>query len=256
MVHVDMGADEFTMPPVEFYFAKGGQNPIPGVTIPFDDANIYGWDGSNFHCVLSASQMGLPPEAKIRALVKNEDSFYISLDPSLTLTGIDEPVRSEDIVAYDITAGTWSLIFDGSDVLLDAPIDAFDVLDSNNVVISTEGNVRLPGLKGSQGGEDLLLCSGTFGPDTDCTWSVYLDGSDVNIRADVDGAFVTGGDIYLSTVEAFDLGKGPSAIPINPEDVFTCQGATTGEDSACTSMGVFFDGSVYGIVDNLTAISK
>jgi hypothetical protein len=247
---IDIGADEdeFVIP-VQLYLSKDGQSQFPGVTVPFDDADIYAWDGTSFYCFWDASAAGLPDNARIKAMVVNgTNDFYLTLAPALTLPGIPETISNQDIVYYK--DGTWSLAFDGSDVGLEDTdgIDAFDLLPDGTVVVSLEGSARLPGGLRVDG-EDLVQCTGTYGPDTACTWSIYFDGSDIRLRSDVDGVRVRNGDIYLSTSSAFSVGD----VAGGPEDVFVCHGATTGADSACTSYSLYFDGSTFGITNNVTA---
>jgi hypothetical protein len=242
------------MPTPQLYFSTVGNNPIPGLSIPVDDADIYAWDGTNYWCVFDANRAGLPDNAKLSAmLVEDQDTFYLGLNPALTLPGMTNQVTAADIVRYD--AGVWSLFFDGSDVgLEDASIDAFESLTANSVLISTEGSVKVPGINGNQGGEDLLRCTGTFGPATSCTWSQYFDGSDVRLREDVDGAHVAGSDIYLSTRGPFSIGGPQNPLTGEGGDVFTCLGATTGADTACGSFSLYFDGSTNGLLDDITAL--
>jgi hypothetical protein len=253
----DAGADEVAAPPAQLYFSTGGSGAIPGVSAPYDDADIYGWDGTDFCRLFDATLSGAPDDARTRALnVPGDGSIYLTLQPALTLPGAGM-VTSEDIVRF--ADGAWSLAFDGDDVGLDDTdgIDAFTFLPSGNVVLSIEGSGRLPGLNGNQVGEDLLQCAGTYGPDTSCTWSVYFDGSDIGLRSsDIDGVDVLNGDIYLSTVGDYSVGPRTGGLSGTREDVFTCQSATTGTASACAGYSLYFDGSAYGIVDNLNAFDR
>ena len=245
---VDIGADE-VIDPHKLYFSTEGNNPIPGLSIPVHAANIYAWDGTNFCLVFDASAAGLPDNARLNALaVEDQDTFYLGLQPALTLPGITGRATPVDIVHYD--AGAWSLLFDGSDVGLDASIDAFEILLSeSSVLISGNGNVNvLPGQP--QRDEDLLRCTGTFGPVTSCDWSFYFDGSDVGLTDNVNGAHVAGSDIYLSTQGPFSIGP----LTGGGEDVFTCNSANTGPNTDCASYSLYFDGTVNGILDDITAL--
>jgi hypothetical protein len=251
----DWGADEVGgagPPAVRLYFSTAGNFAVPGVGAPFDDADIYSWDGTNFARVFDGSAAGLPGNADIDALlVVDADTFYMSFLANATLPGIGT-VADEDIVLYD--AGSWSLYFDGSDVGLTTTaedIDAFEILGDGSAVISTSGNGIVPGV-GAFNDEDLLRCAGSFGPATSCTWSVYFDGSDVALTAgseNVDGVSVSG-SIYLSTTGNF----GVTGLAGQNVDVFACNGPTTGPNTACSNFSLYFDGSVDGVTDNLDAI--
>ena len=243
-------------PPVSttlLYFSTLGDSTVPGVAGPYDDADIYAWDGTSFTRVFDGSVAGLAGGADIDALqVVDGDTFYMSFaaNGGTTVPGLGAlAVQDEDVVLYD--AGVWSLYFDGSDVGLDPgnngeDVDAFDILGDGSVVISTTGAVTVPGVGADD--SDLLRCAGTFGSTTTCTWSLYFDASDVGLTTaseDVDGVAVSGTTIYLST-----LGTGTFSVPGLSgarEDVFACNGATTGAASACASFTMYFDGSAAGL---------
>ena len=237
-----------------FYFSTTTNTAVPGVAGPYDDADIYSWDGIGFSRIFDASAAGLPGNADIDGLqVVDQDTFYISFRASV---GTNVPglgiVDDEDIVLYD--AGTWSWVFDGSDVGLDPGIngenvDAFAILADGRVVISTPGNPTVPGVSGVRD-EDLLLCEGTFGANTTCTWSLYFDGSDVALNneasEDIDGAAVSGGNIYLSALGAFTV----SGLSGDGDDIFVCNSPVTGSATSCASFTLFFDGSANGLSAN------
>ena len=50
----------------------------------------------------------------------------------------------------------------------------------------------------------------------------------------------------MSVVRAFSV-AGLSGLD---EDVFVCNGATTGGDTSCASFSMFFDGSAFGLTSN------
>ncbi len=269
----DIGADEqpgatgcVTTPPppasIQLYFSTAADFAIPEVTGPFDNADIYAWNGTTFTRVFDGSAAGLPVSgggnANIDALlVVDNDTFFMSFSAN---GGTTVPtlgaVQDEDIVLYD--AGTWSMFFDGSDVGLgdtnQEDVDAFDILPDGSVIISTLGNPDVPGITGEMD-EDLLRCVGSFGPTTTCTWSFYLDSADTGVgladgTENVDGAAVSSGNIYVSTAGVFSV----TGLSGGGEDVFICNSPTTGTVSSCVSFTMFFDGSAYGVTDNLDAI--
>jgi hypothetical protein len=250
----DMGADEFVLPDLLLYFSRQvnpGDQQFPGVSVPLDDADIYGWDGENFWCVLDASAAGIPDNARLKGMsVQGHNDFLLTFSPAISLPGLGEQVDAEDIVRYQNR--TWSLFFDGSDVGLanSEGIDAFSLLPDGSLVLSVEGSVRLPNPVGNVSNEDLVQCTGIFGPDTSCSWSWYFDGSDVGLRqAGLDGAHVINDNIFLSTNESFSV----SGLSGGSEDVFICNEATIGPNTACASFSMYFDGSENGLNRNLTA---
>lgn len=240
-------------PPV-IYFSTRNNSIIPGLPRPWDDADIYGWNGFAFSRLLDATAAGLPATADVDAmLVVDSDTFYLSFTADgVPVPGVG-PVRDEDVVLYD--AGSWSLFFDGSDVGLKVggeDVDAFEILPDGSVLISPVESAVVPGLVGFQFDEDLLRCTGTFGPNTSCTWSMFFEGSDINLTAnseDLDGVAASGGDIYLSTYGPFTI----PGLTGSGDDVFTCNAATTGPVTDCASVSLFFDGSGNGLSDNVDA---
>ncbi|MBI5443629.1 MAG: hypothetical protein HY900_20770, partial [Deltaproteobacteria bacterium] len=125
--------DAFDIAGGVLYFSTFGSVAVPGVAGPYDDADIYAWDGgAAFRRVFDASAAGLPATATIDGLkVVDADTFYMSFSADLgtAVAGLGV-VQDEDVVLYD--AGTWSLHFDGSVYGLAASggqdIDAFDLL--------------------------------------------------------------------------------------------------------------------------------
>ncbi|MCI0361775.1 MAG: S8 family serine peptidase, partial [Planctomycetaceae bacterium] len=85
------------------------------------------------------------------------------------------------------TSGQWSLYLQGSSVGLSGSaenIDALAVLADGSIVVSTTGNVAVPGVSGVDA--DLLRYNAGL-------WSMYFDGSDVGLTTNgenVDGLFV------------------------------------------------------------------
>jgi FtsP/CotA-like multicopper oxidase with cupredoxin domain len=241
-------------PPVQLYFSTLADSAVPGVAAPYDDADIYSWNGTIFSRVFDGSAAGLAGNADIDAfMVVSNNKFYMSFaaNGGTTVPAPVGSVQDEDVVLYD--NGVWSLYFDGSDVGLDTSndedVDAFDILADLSVIVSTVGTVSVPGVTTGAGTDDsdMLRCVGTFGPTTTCTWSVYFDGSDIALAAgseDVDGVAVTGTTIYLSTTGAFAM---PSVLSGGGEDVFACNGAGTGPVTTCTSRTMYFDGSAAGL---------
>ncbi|MEZ4621612.1 MAG: hypothetical protein R2867_39770 [Caldilineaceae bacterium] len=236
--------------------------PLFQVDGPFDDADIYAWDGTNFSRIFDASVAGLPNSADIDALyVVNSETFYLSFSGNMRMAFGDEgevgSIQDEDVVLYQ--AGIWTIFFNGTDAGLNSgnseDVDSFGLLSDGSFVISTAGNPNLPGLSGLAD-EDLMRCvPQNSDPISTCNWSLYVDGSDVGLTdgsEDINGASVSSaGNIYMTTVGNF----GVAGLSGNRSDVFICNEPTTGSTTSCTSFAMFFDGNANGISDNLDAIS-
>ncbi len=247
-----------TGPPAPLlYFSTVSNFEIPGLAGPFDDADIYSWNGLNYARVFDASAVGLPNGADLDALlVVDADTFYMSFTGGFNLTGVGN-IDDSDIVKY--VAGVWSIYFDGSDVGLTTnaeDVDAFEILSDGSVIVSTTGNGNVSGVGGFND-EDLLRCSGSFGLTTTCNWTVYFDGSDVALSAgseNVNGVSVSAGNIYLSTTGNFSAAVPNQQLSGLGMDVFACNGATTGPASNCNGFSMYFNGIGNGILDTLDAI--
>jgi hypothetical protein len=108
------------------------------------------------------------------------------------------PRADEDVLVFtptslgSVTAGTWKMYFDGSDVgLADVSgedVDAVDVTSNGNIYLSIAGKLSVPGLTGVD--EDVFICVPTStGSNTACNYSptLYFEGSTWGLDAnDVD----------------------------------------------------------------------
>jgi hypothetical protein len=248
------------VPPIELLnFSTSGILELPGVDGPYDNADIYSWDGATFARVLDASgagSVGLPGAANVDAVVVvDADTIYLSFNGNDTNVPTIGNVQDVDIILYD--AGAWSFYFDGSDVgLADGTgedVDAFEILPGGDLIFSTNAGGSVPGVTGFAD-EDLIRFTPTsLGVNTSGTWSMYFDASDVgltNTSEDINGVAVVGGDIYITTTGNF----GVSGLSGQGADVFICHGPTLGVNSACTSFSLYFDGSAEDVTNALDAI--
>ena len=129
-----------------YFSTASNTTAVPGVAAPYNQADVYGWDGVGFSRVFSASAAGLPVAANIDGLQVVGDLIYMSF----TTDGISLPVigavNDEDIVIYNQATATWSIFFDGSDVGLtttNEDVDAFTLVPGG-VIISTLGEGAVP----------------------------------------------------------------------------------------------------------------
>ncbi len=169
----DLGADETAgpLPPtilLHFSTAGGGNaNPVPGVPAPYDDADIYTWDGEFFGREFDPSQVfaSWPNNANIDGLMvdTNNDltppTFYLSFSANgnTNLPGLNG-VQDEDVVklSYNSTTSsyTFSLYFDGTLCGLSSnnnqDIDALDVHPATGMLyFSTLGNATVNATTGT-----------------------------------------------------------------------------------------------------------
>ena len=261
--HFPGGMMTFITVPNRLIFSTGAEVAIPGVLTPFDNSDVYSWNGvSAYARLLDATGIGLPnANTNVDGLVMVDyNTFYFSFADTTTTVPILGAVPDEDIVKYD--AGTWSLFFDGSAVGLGTSdgedVDAFDILSDGSVVVSTRGSTVVPLTVGtlSAVAQDVLMCVPTTLPGvpiTGCTWSMYFDGSDVgletiNTTENIDGVSVAATRIYLSTGGTFAV----AGLSGEGKDVFACNNPGTGPTTTCSSFSMFFDGSARGLASTVT----
>jgi hypothetical protein len=176
---------------------------------------------------------------------------WMTFTDSASIPGVGT-VENEDVVAYNEGTGTWSLIFDGSDVGLSAfTIDGLARLDDGSLLLSFAEPGSLPGMTGGPSGttiddSDIVqfipanLGSTTFG-----SFGFYFDGSDVGLTGDgedVDALIVTAsGQLILST----NGGVSVSGVSGVHADLLIFTPSGLGSVTAGT-WAMYFDGSDVG----------
>jgi endonuclease/exonuclease/phosphatase family metal-dependent hydrolase len=173
------------------------------------------------------------------------EEVMVSFKDSATVPGLGT-VNNEDIVSFDAASGSWSFLFDGSDVGLGSTaIDALAVDSNGNFLMSFEGAVTLGGV--SFDDSDVVRFSATsLGTTTAGSFSFFLDGSDLGLSTDdedVDGlALLADGRVVLSTLGAYSAG----GLVGDDVDLIALQATSLGATTAGT-LSVFFDGSAAGL---------
>jgi hypothetical protein len=238
---------------------------VGGVSAANED--ILKFDGQNWSIFFDGSDVGAANVNLSAFSLLDADSILMSFSTAITLNNIS--VSPQDVVRFDatslgsITAGTFSMYFDGSDVGLTTTsesIDSVDRLSDGRVLISTSGDPIVS--QGTASDEDVMAFTPTsLGSTTAGTFSMYFDGSDVglstSIDEDVDALDVaSNGSIYLSTVSNFAV----TGVSGTNEDIFVCVPTWLGSTTACTySYSLYFDGSTWGLsatdVDGFNFIS-
>ena len=181
-------------PPSALYFSTVGTDPLPGMAGPFDDANVYAWNGTAFATLIDAAMTGLPGNADIDGLtVVNAGSFYASFLVDITVPGLGL-VEDEDVLLYE--NGAWTTFFDGTAYGFTTGGHDLDAIDVVNGVLyfSTVGNAAIPGVAGPYDDADIYSWDGTgFARVVDASLQGLPGG------ADVDGlVFISATQYYLS----------------------------------------------------------
>jgi hypothetical protein len=226
--------------------------------IQVQDEDIVAFDGSTFSIWFDGSDVGLQQQRIDAFDVISSNEILLSFTDEFSLPGIDMPIADSDIVRFVATSlgpstkGDFELFFDGSDVGLSPiseDIKGIKLLSDGRLLITTNFQADVPSLLAEN--EDILAFTPTsLGANTAGAWSVYFDGSDVNLGfADLDAIAVDrAGNIYLSIGDDGTV----SGLAVRDEDIFIFQPTLLGEKTLGNFASVVaFDGSLWGIDDDV-----
>lgn len=132
-----------------------------------------------------------PPSANLIYLSGSKDSKLGKLK-----------VGDEDILAFNPANGSWSLVWDGSDVGIKGDLDDFAILNDGSILMSFEQPEKINGMTVADA--DLVrFIPTTLGANTTGRFEFYFDGSDVGLTTnaeDIDAfAVLPNGDLLIST---------------------------------------------------------
>ncbi|MGF1523107.1 MAG: beta strand repeat-containing protein [Leptolyngbyaceae cyanobacterium] len=212
--------------------------------------DIVQFDGDSYSLFFDGSDVGVV-DTEINAFDAISDTeILMSFDNPVAIAGLGM-VDDSDIVKFtasslgENTAGSFSLVFDGSDVGLSngaEDIDGLVGLSDGNLLISVNGNLN-PGNGSIASSEDVVLFAPTStGAETAGSFSLFADGSDVGLADENIDAFGTdtGGNLYVSFTNSFAVGSAAG----QDEDVAILAPASTGENtSGSFDSELFLDGS-------------
>ncbi len=208
-----------------FFSTRWNTATVPGVAAPYNNANIYGYDGSVYSGFLYwIATTGFQAEMDGLQVV-DADTFYVSFsNETRSVPGVGT-VQDEDVLLYD--AGAWSVYFDGTAQGLTADghdIDAFSI-DGGVLYFSTLGDQDVGGL-GAGDDADIYRWDGTaFARVFDAS---ALGALSLPAYADIDGLTVRGGTYYLSFLGggAAQVQYVPGLGMVNDEAVVSFDGAS------------------------------
>jgi DNA-binding beta-propeller fold protein YncE len=178
-----------------FSFDTAGS--VPGIPGTLDDSDIVRFDATSplgpttagsFSLYFDGSNVGLTADAHDLDAIEplSDGRILISTTGSATVSGVT--ARDEDLLAFaptslgSITAGSFSLYFDGSDIGLgEAPedVDAAAVDASGRIYLSTLDVFAVPGVSGQDEDVFVFTPSALDPPTTAGTYAptLYFDGS-------------------------------------------------------------------------------
>ena len=135
----------------------------------------------------------------------NDPVIYVSSSSGGNAGGVS--FADEDILSYDTGTGTWAMFIDGSDIGLSGSgsrdVDAFYLMGDGTLLLSFVSATTIPDV-GSVDDSDIVQFTPTStGTTTAGTFSLYFDGSDVDLTSngeDVDAiGFAPDGRLLIST---------------------------------------------------------
>ncbi|MEM7273341.1 MAG: Ig-like domain-containing protein, partial [Actinomycetota bacterium] len=173
-------------PAGQFEALAAGQSATDSFTYTIDDGN-----GETATATVNVT---------INGADEGVESFYVSSNTSGTVAGIS--FTDEDILRYDSVTDTWSMFFDGSDVLPDVDVDAIHINDDGSIDMSFLADATVDGL-GLVTDSDVVTFTGTTGPNTSGTFSLALTGSAVGLNSaaeDIKALSKVGTDYAISTI--------------------------------------------------------
>ncbi len=176
-------------------------------------------------------------------------ALWLTFDANTSIPGVGS-VEPRDIVAYDESAGSWSLIFDGSDVGLSSlTIDGMARLSDGSILLSFTAAATITGAGSVDDSDIVRFVPSSLGSTTAGTFSLYFDGSDVGLTTsdeDVDAITLTSdGRLVLSMLGGFSI----SGASGQDEDLVVFNATSLGGTTA-GSFAMYFDGSDVGLSSN------
>lgn len=229
--------------------------------IPFKDEDImsYAPESGTWSLFFDGSDVGLTRVDIDAFNFDDEGNLLFSFDKPIVLGDLGT-VDDSDIVKFipttlgPDTVGSFALYLDGSDVELEAgseDIDALGVSADGKLLLSTLGTARVSGA--TYGDEDILAFAPTsLGSNTQGTWSLYLDGSDLALTTgseDITGAWEdpSTATLYLTTKGDFTASS-LNTISGDSDDIFSCTPQSLGSETVC-HFAAFFNGDLVGFAN-------
>jgi hypothetical protein len=181
----------------------------------------------------------------------NRALLYVSPTGSGKVSGI--AFDRKDMLAFDPTTSKWSLLIDGSDIVLGGTdIDAFEWRSDQTVLMSFDVNTTLPGVGAVTDKDIVRFIPTSLGAVTNGVFEMFINGSALGLDAaddneDIDGLTITPeGQLLLSTRGAVNANGGLIA---NGADLLQIQGR---------DLSLYLEGTDLGLLspgENVAALS-
>ncbi|MEM7273464.1 MAG: Ig-like domain-containing protein, partial [Actinomycetota bacterium] len=237
------------------YLSSTVAGVIGGVTYDDEDILLYSQASDTWSLFFDGSDV-LPTSADVDGLHINQNgTIEVSLQAPATVTGLGS-VDDSDVLLFtptslgSTTAGTWSLVLDGSANGL--TVSGEDVLSvtrdgTDRLAVSTLGTYNVPAIGGgtlSGRDEDLLAFDGA-------AWELWFDGSDVGLSQEELTAMSfdpASGDLFGAARTSFLV----PGVAGDEDDIFRFTGTTGASTSGTYTL--FFDGDLVGFEQQIDGL--
>ncbi len=171
-------------------------------------------------------------------------TFLASLTRASDLPGV--PAGAEDLVAYDMPNGTWTLYFDGSMVGITKNIKSVFLQEGGGILMTFVSNQQISDL-GTVTASDIVRFVPTgLGQSTAGQFEWYFDGSDVDLTTSgekIDALSVlSNGDVLISTTGTAKVSAAGGTLVARDEDILRFMPSQLGQQTA-GQWSLFLDGS-------------
>ncbi len=238
--------------PLTIYVSAHKSGTVGGVSYAPEDILFYEEATDSWSLYFDGSDMGFGGRNLDGFELLADGTIIMSFDvTNLSVPGVGTIERS-DIIRFHPTSlgtttqGSFSLLFDGSDVELTSTSEAIDALtvDGNGrIIFSTRSGMNAGGVSAAD--EDLVAFNASsLGDVTVGSFEIIFDGSTTGFSKDINGAWTDGADWSLSPETNMTL---PNGLKANDEDVFGFDGAYLAD--------LLFDGSTVGFTPRLDGLS-
>ncbi len=235
---------------------------MDGIAFSSEDILVFDSRDESWALYFDGSDVGLDKNNIDAFFLRANGQMIISLKKAGNLPGLGK-VESSDLLLFtptstgENTAGSWSLLFDGSDVELTTNpenINTVMELPDGRLIISTNGKVKVTGLTANKW--DLLLFTpDELGINTRGTWSLYAAGAGLGLDTNTEGIFgaslVDDNQLYVKTQAAFKLGY----LNGKKWDIFRCTLSGSGLDATCDPRAdIAWSGKLYDFTKPIDAL--
>ncbi len=171
-------------------------------------------------------------------------TFLASLSKASDLPG--GSAGAEDIVAYDMANGTWTLYFDGSLAGITENIKSVFLQDDGGILMTFVNNQQIGNLGTVTASDVVRFVPTGLGQSTAGQFEWYFDGSDVDLTSSgekIDALSVLpNGDVLLSTTGTAKVSTAGGTLVARDEDILRLAPSQLGGQTA-GQWSLFLDGS-------------